>query len=353
MSRFVALALALVGCAGPGSQPSSCEPVDDDLLVVASTDFTVGALSTLGLDDGAIVDPAAPAGGDPKVRALSDGRVALLERGAGDSLRLYTPGCWDVPDVEVALDQDNPHDALLHDGLLWLARYDGPGLWVLDPADGERLFEVDLSAEDDADGLPEPSSLVLRDGRLFVGLERIDRDAGWQASRGRIVELDPSGAVVARFDVGPNPRVVVASELGLVVVEAGAWGEPDGALRAVDPATGEGRVLLDEADLGLDLWTYAETDGVGIVTGVAFDGQQSAVICVDLATGVTTPGPTSEGWYADVIAWGGRAWLALRAGWYASTTTGVVELDPRTCAASAPVPLTLNPYGLAVRPQAP
>lgn len=343
----------LLAC-GPSPEPQLCDPVDGPLLVASSTarEFTSGAVSTLDPISEELVDPAAPAGGDPVVRALDDGRIALIERGGGDHLRLYTPGCWAAPDLEVGLSDGNPHDVLLHDGELWIAPYDRAALWVLDPSDGHTIAEVDLADYADDDGLPEPHALVRHDGRLFAALQRLDRAGGsvWGDAGGLVIELDTAAReVVASHEVGPSPRIYPGSE-GIVVV-TGLHERPDGAVATLDPDSGELRVHLREDDLGFDVHALAEVDGVLVVGGVDLDDEGSRLVCVDRSGGVTE-GPSMPGWVTDAVAGSdGRVWLAVRSLWSApGTGAGLVPVDPASCATGEPVGLLLEPYALTSRP---
>lgn len=334
----------LAGCTPP-EPPEACAPDDRDMLVVASTDFSTGAVSALPLDGGAPLDPAAPAGGDPVVVALDDGSVALLERGGADHLRLYEPGCWGAPRLEVALGEANPHDAVLHDGLLWLTLYEHDALWALDPEDGERELELDLSGEADADGLPEADRFVRRDGRLFVALQRLERP-GWASPGGRVVEVDEAG-VRASHPVGPSPDLFPGAD-GLVVL-TGLYGRADGALSVLDPDTGELVELLTEAEAGFDFVRYVETDGHAVLVGAAEDGS-GRTLCRDLAGGAWIEGPSDAGWMVDAVAAGGVVWIGVRSGWGGpGVEPGLVALDPRTCRRVEGEALLLEPYALAVR----
>lgn len=338
---MILLAL-LLACEGT-EPPASCTPRPGEMLFVSSTDWTTGAISALSLEDGELLDPAAPAGGDPMVVALDDGSVALLERGGGHHLRIYEPGCWSRPRLEVALGDANPHDAVLHDGLLWLSLYERSVVWALDPEDGSLVLQLDLSAEADADGLPEADRFVRHGDRLFLGLQRFERPA-WTSGEGRVVEID-AGGIRASHPVGPSPDLFAGSE-GLIV-RTGTWGSLDGSLSVLDPDDGSSTELITEAEAGFDFIRYVETDTHGVLIGAEGDGS-GRVLCRDLATDTWVEGPSDPGWMVDAVAAGERVWVGVRSGWGGpGVQPGLKRLDPHLCEWNHVVTLLLEPYALA------
>lgn len=338
--------LLFLGCTLSGA-PSPCVPDDQGLVVATTTDFSAGAIAAIV--EGDLDDGLAPVGGDPVVVGLTDGRIAMLERSGGHHLRLYTPGCWDVPDVEVALEGANPHGAALHEDVLWVTAYDAePSLRLFDPVDGASLGGVDLSAYADADGLVEADEVLVHDDRLWVALQRLERvGPAWpDGGGGRVVVLDAdTRGVVDVYDVGPNPKIATSTRG--VIVWTGVFGGPDGALGLL-----EGPPRVTEAELGFDLQHYVEVGEIGVLVGVDFEAnERSRVRCYDWTSGTLRDGWDTDVWLADAVAEGERVWLASR-----STASapdhgdGLIAFDPVSCSVIDTLPTALEPFSLTTRP---
>lgn len=83
----------------------------------------------------------------------------------------------------------------------YLLRYGSTKAWIVDPSvtqEGQfKTGTLDLSAYADADGFPEMSTGVIVDERLFVVMQRLDRDN----------DYDPGQAYVAVFDITDNAEI--------------------------------------------------------------------------------------------------------------------------------------------------
>lgn len=91
---------------------------------------------------------------------------------------------------------------------------------------------MDLSSLDAADGNPNPSNLFVHEGRLYVGLQRLDDDEPWisadhgalaviDIASGAIVDTDPLAPGVQAIELtGPHPRLRMAVESGVLYLTA-------------------------------------------------------------------------------------------------------------------------------------
>ena len=97
--RSLPLTLLLTGCPPPGgSDPGGDSGAAGPQAIVASvaSDYSLGALATVALDDWSVADELAAVSGDPLV--VQDGDwIFQINRGGYDNIRVYEPGRWDAP----------------------------------------------------------------------------------------------------------------------------------------------------------------------------------------------------------------------------------------------------------------
>jgi hypothetical protein len=339
----------MAGC-GPDPSPRRCDGTAEG-LVVTTTDYTVGALATLN-PAGKASDELATVSGDPLV-VVREGHVLQLNRGSGDGLRVYRPGCWRAPEVEIGLvDGANPHDAMVVGDQLVVSQYGRDWLSVRSLAEGFEVDQVDLSSLADGDGLPEADTMVWHGQALWVGLQRLDRGAGWADAGGQIAAIDTtSWTLSSSVDAGPNPKLFAFDERRAAVL-TGMFFDADGALRLLDLSTGELALpLVDEASWGLDLTHFVAADGIGVLLGVDVSvGGPSRILCVDVDAGRVVEGPSDDGWFAGAtLGADGLVYVAVRSGWGdGSSNPGVMALEPSTCLETGRrTPLSLEPYSIA------
>lgn len=334
------ITIGLMACAPP-LQADPPDPTVATALVVATSadDYSVGALTVVDLDAPSPRD-VATIHGDAVVQVHGHD-VYVIERLLVDAVRHYAEGTWAAPAWQASTGRaSNPHAVARCGGRLFVSRYELPGLAILDPATGALLGEVDLGDEADADGLPEASDLVVFEDRLFVGLQRLDRDQAWSsAPGGRLVEVDcSSGEPVATWPIGPNPVLVPHPDGLMAVAEDGLR-----AFHGAEPGppvhpTLDGARLVD-ASFG--------ADGRGVL--VAREADRHVVACLD-ADGTLRPGFATPRYLADVLVTEGQAWLAARRGWRDPDTPGaILRMDLDRCAVDEEMTTTLAPFSLAIR----
>jgi hypothetical protein len=346
--------------------PAETDAVDcaDDDLVLAETDFDVGALATIDADSRVVHDALASVPSDPAV--VVDGGLVIVLGGRGfDVVRLHTPCEWDAPKVEFSLEDDaNPHDAAICAGALFVTQYGLPRLGVYD-LDGEHLADVDLSDYADADGIPEADRVVRVDDTLYVALNRLDEvGASWPAAGpGMVVEVDcASRAVTAAWETGPNPTAyAIPGDPGRLVLRVGTYYQADavtlnldGGLEAIDLASGEvSPLFVDEADLGQNVTGFAAMDAEHGLFLSQDPGSVFHVWTVDPTTGSTAEIGDSTAFLTDVEAIGPEAWIAAGQSWEdpeARTGLLVADLVSGEMVVTTPIPTALPPVSLAALP---
>jgi len=306
--------------------------------VVATTNYSTGALATVDLGSGCVQDRhSSRLGGDPLLVSVGD-QLAVVLRGDGDVIRLYEPGSWRSPTREIAVPVgSNIHDVFVRDDRLFATAYDGAELLVYDLASEHWLTGVDLSPYADEDGLPEADRVHGTEAGLMVALQRLNRDDGWSSGEGRILTVDTERLeVVAEQATGPSPKLFEDRVL------SGVYGSLDGALETL-----EGEVLLTELDEGFDFAVYGARDGLSLLAGSTLEGR-TRLLCHD-GDG-WQQGPLLDAWVSDLVPIGdGGAVLATRTGWNPDATSGLVTLDMATCEVEGdPIHLSLEPYSLEI-----
>lgn len=323
------------------------------LVSTLASDYSVGALATLDLSTLALSDTLAPIAGDAVVRALET-QAAVLNRLNTDTLRLYTPGSWSAPSLELALpDLSNPQDAAECGGKLWVSLHSADHIPAYDAA-GRRVASADLSAWSGSDGAAEAMRMQVYDGALYVALEQFAQDDGWASEGGAVVRIDCETAeVVEVAAAAPSPSIVSGPVDGVLGLRTGLYGELDGELALLDLDTGERETVLTEAEVGADIVGFA-IHGSSLVYLTAGADWSYGVHCLDLENGERTTGPSGASFLSDVaIDDRGRAWVSARAGWSGEgpEQPGLWVLDSERCtsvlAGSGAIRTTLAPYNVS------
>lgn len=335
---------------------------DAAILATVSADYAVGALAAVDLESLAAHDNLTAVSGDPTV-GVTGGQVVQMNRGADNNVRLYDPGAFSAPRVEFSTgDGSNPHDAEICGDALFVSLYKENFLAVYDPASGTLLEQIDLSAYDDGDGLPEASTMVVLGDTLYLALEQLEESgAHWQPAGGTVLAIDcERREILQGWETGPSPALFAdPSQPDTLLLRTGVYYDAagdfawDGGLWRLDPASGETTDLgLDEAALEINLGAVAASaSGVAVVLSTDSEWAFS-LSCLDLATGTLTLGETVQSYLAAVaIDETGRAWVASRSSWAAPEAPGGVLLyDVESCTRLAEgdgISLGLEPYALA------
>ena len=170
----------------------------------------------------------------------------------------------------------NPYDLLfVNDQKAYLLRYGTTLAWIVNPsavtAAEFKIGELDLGAYADADGIPEMSAGVIAGDRVFIALQRLDRDNGWVPSNTSYLAVFDT-ATDKEIDTGVsnsdgvkgiplpirNPGSVqyLAENDTVYVQGAGDYGsswtgrdpEYSGGIAAIDPLDYTVEVVLDDGD---------------------------------------------------------------------------------------------------------
>ncbi len=357
----LAVVLPFLSACSEAKAPESSALLPDAGLVVTTVaaDYTVGALAMLDPDDRSLYDDLSSLSSDPGV-SVDDGVVYQVNRLGFDNVRVYQPGDWSVPALEFSTGTgSNPQRVQRCLDRLFVALHDAAALGIYDPETGVRLGEVPLGAYADADGIPEMGSLLEREGRLWLALQRLDRNNGWVSDTGMVVEIDcESETILQDYVVGPSPTLAWdPGGTDALLVRTGIYYDPDGAplldggIFSMNLDSGDLTPLLTEADYGQNLTGIASTPDRDVVMVVSSDADAIySVLCLDRATLSLRVAETTPSFItASLISPTGEAWVATRPSWNDPEAPGVLRsYDPDSCAATGePVRTTLPPYDLA------
>ncbi|MBN1772288.1 MAG: hypothetical protein JXB32_13550 [Deltaproteobacteria bacterium] len=252
--------------AGCGDAPRR-DPAAEGTLFVLTTDFETGAFSIVDHEAETAAVNVGLTHSDAVARVRGS-RVYVVNRLGQDNVTAL-----DAADGFRVLWQrstgpgSNPQDiAFASDEKAYVPRLELPAVLVLDPRDGTRLGEVDLSGLADADGVPEASWAVAVADRIVVAVGRLDRnDAYRPTGPGALAVLDPATDTVERTielsAANPWGEPVVATDGRLLVGLAGRFGELDGGIEGVDlPAGPSYGLVVTEAELGGDVLSFVAGD---------------------------------------------------------------------------------------------
>lgn len=182
---------------------------------------------------------------------------------------------WQFSTLDTGDTNSNPYDLVfVSTTKAYLLRYGTTKAWIVNPsATAEADFktgELDLSSYADSDGIPEMHSGVIVDGKLFITLQRLDRDNGWVPTNTAYLAVFDTTADT-EIDTGqgedglkgiPLPiknlgAIQYLEENDTIYVQGvgdygSAWtGRPaeySGGIASVDPDTYETSLVLDDGD---------------------------------------------------------------------------------------------------------
>lgn len=206
------------------------------------------------------------------------GRVYIVNRLNRDSIQVLNPEFANLTEREFSVGQGtNPHDiAILSSEKAYISRYNSRSILIVNPQAGIPIGEIDLSRYSEnisgggiPDGLPEMSWMVQFQGRVFVTIQRLDRNhpQGFLPPSGEsyLLELDPiRDTVIASYrfqSTNPFSKPQVREIFGepyLIIATSGRMGfisELDGGVEAFRLASNQFRpgYLLDEKVAGGDI----------------------------------------------------------------------------------------------------
>src|SRR5262249_39888001 len=233
-------------------------------------------------------------------------------------------------------------------------------LWIVNPQTGQHTGTVSLAGFADADGIPEMDHLALRNGRLFVSLQRLDRNNFFSPTdSSQIVVINVATDAIVDADAGhagvqgivlpfqnPGTEIVVDPAGKLLVGCSGNFGLLDGGIVRCDPSSLTIEATeATEAQLGGDVNDVAVLNASRGFAVVSDASSNTLLRSYDRGTGAVTGTPFSTAGFniADIeINDRGELWLCDRT----PTNPGVRVFD-----ATGGGQLTASPLSTGLPPQ--
>lgn len=257
---------------------------------VVESDFSSGSFSSFDAVSRAASCDVSSAHSDARVRGY-DGKVFIVNRFGADNVTVLDAATFAFVRQFSVGNGANPYDiAFASPTKAYVTRYESSDLWIVNPSTGAHTGTVSLAALADADGVPEMDRLHRVGPLLFVSLQRVDRNAGFQPTDSSLVavidtrtdalvDCDPiapgtQGILLARTNP-VTPFVLDVPRSRLYLGCAGAYGVADGGIVAIEPATlRSGGVVASEDSLGgdvLDLAWAGDDRAFAIVSDAGFN----------------------------------------------------------------------------------
>jgi FlgD Ig-like domain len=296
LAAIAALAVSHAGGAGAA-----------DFAFITTTDYITGNSSVIWHDGSHSHDNNVRSLHSDAVARYFDGLIYVVNRMGADNIQILDPGNGfsTIRQFSVGAGSD-PHDiVVLGPGKAYVTRYNTNVIWIVDPSQGIQTGSIDLSSLADADGKAEIDMMCRVGNRVFVTVERLDRNTpGWppvgpsyvaaiDAATNALIDANATMSGVQPITLtGTNPYsdIQLNPYTGrLYVACAGHWGLKDGGVEAINPVSlaSEG-FLFQETSAGGDI-TDVEIDrgthGYAIVNDANF---HTALISFDAASGTKT-----------------------------------------------------------------
>lgn len=270
--RAASLATLTILLCGTIPHTATAQAPRSDLVFAVTTDYSVSG-STASIDVLPMWDvetALAPVHSDAIAR-VHDGLVYIVNRLYADNIQVLDPSDGFATMRQFSVGPGtNPKDiAFVNGSRAYVSRYETPWMLEVDPTTGAITDSIDLSVFADGDGLPEPAAMAVVGDRLFVSIQRIDRDYYWQpvapswlavidTNTNALVDVEPGTPGVQGIELtatNPYTDILIGDDgTTLYVGESGAWNVLDGGIEAVDSATlTTGGFVITESELGGNL----------------------------------------------------------------------------------------------------
>jgi hypothetical protein len=308
--------------------------------VIATTDFSSGGLSSLDLSTNTATHDHLSIHSDTALRTYG-AHAYVINRLGQDNVIVLHKDDLSQPLVQYSTGNgSNPQDmAFVSENKAYVLLYAKAHVLIVNPATGDSLGIVDLSAFADADGVPEMSQLALYNNRLFVACQRLDQVNGFvpadfsviavvDVTTDQVVDVDPNvtgvqGIVMA----GKNPSSASQQGQKWILSMVNTFGDlADGGIEVIDLGNlaTEG-VVMGEAALGGNvnaLSMFSDTRGYVVISDANF---ANLVRGFDLATQTVSSNLSniSGGFIPNLGVFGARLYVLDQGSFGDPTSVGV------------------------------
>lgn len=313
-----------------------------------SMDYAIGSLSAITTASLDVHQDISSVSGDPILR-FEGGYLWQLNRFNYDTIRKYDSSDLSRPLTEVSVSPENgssnPHDVAICDDQLFISLFEQSEILILSPEDLSELGRIDILDFADSDQRTEASSLLVLQGKLYLGLQGLDRNNGYSNIGSTLLEIDCSEHKVSRsWTFGANIQLVDWTE-DTFLISSHTLEEHSAGLYSFKPETETFETII----------TSAEN-----ISSTTSNGDQIAF----LSTGSTEDSYTlncfnGEEWYTTTgfleylpdlgINQSSEIWVTAHWGWIDPNNafSGIYRFDS-TCQELEPnaIPLNLAPNSL-------
>jgi hypothetical protein len=242
-----------------------------EFAFVTTTDYSSGSASVIWLDPEHTTEiGVAPVYSDAVAR-WHGGLVYVINRVGADNIQILDPeDDFSTLSQHSVGNGTNPKDiAFVSPDKIFVSRYDSNELLIMNPATGAHLGTIDLSQFADGDGLCEMDHMIMKDGILFVSIQRIDRNNYWMpvgdsyiavidAAADSLIDVDPGTPGTQAIPLtASNPFTDLKFDSDgytILVACAGLWGVTDGGIEKIDPVSMSSQgFMITEAAAGGDI----------------------------------------------------------------------------------------------------
>lgn len=341
----------------------------DLLIATTSADFGTGSISLLAAGADEVQADLLNIHSDAGVRYYG-GMVYIVNRLGQDNILVLDPADPSSPVVQFSVGNGgNPQDIeFASPSKAYVSLNNSDYVLIVDPGDGSELGRIDLSSFADGDGLPELAQMALIGDRLFVGVQRLDRENFWgptgdsylavvDTQTDALVDVDPGTDGIQGIKLtSTNPGTIVAVGDRLIVGQVGGYVELEGGIEVIDASTYVSQgLLVTEAALGGQLDNFAMVSATrGYVTASAWPTYD--IFPFDLASGEVGEKLSgySGGYIPEMVADDGRLIVADRGTAEDLDAAGLLIYDAVSGDLLAgPISTGLPPNALAVMSDAP
>jgi hypothetical protein len=359
------------------------------VVATVAADYSSGALSVIDVDP---IDGPRTYTNDLNP-TLSDTRVVSygsyfyrIESFMADNIAKFdiqdpTKPLWQYAtmDADDTVTTGNPYDLVVASpDKAYLLRYGTTTAWIVNPqAASQEEFKIgtlDLSDYADADGLPEMNQGVIIDGKLFILMQRLNRDDSWKPQEAYVAVFDTrtdteidtwqgeGGLKGIRLPVKNPGDISYVTENKTLYVQgsgllASSWSgipaEYTGGIVSIDPDTYQTTMLVDDGSeqdhpygnisgmltVNATKGYFVGYQGFGNNTVYSFNPSTGEVqgAPVDLLKNISIPGMEAGG----AVDTNGLAWVTD------ATNAQIVIVDPADDSVKETVPTNLNPNQIA------
>jgi WD40 repeat protein len=291
-----------------------------EFAFITTTDYSSGCASVVWLDPDYTTEIcAAPIHSDAVARWYG-GLIYVINREGADNIQILDPedGFSTLSQYSTG-NGTNPKDiAFVSPGKAFVSRYDSNDLLIMDPSTGTHLGTIDLSLFADGDGLCEMDHMLIKDGILFVSIQRIDRNNFWipvgdsyvaviDAAADTLIDTDPASPGVQAIPLSAsNPYTDLKFDSDgytILVSCVGFWGLSDGGIEMIDPASMSSLgFMITESAAGGDIIEFeilSADKGYMIIATPSFT---TSIVPFDPSAGTAgTPIYSPPGWVLNDI----------------------------------------------------